>query len=54
MIFGLRLFIIGLIFAILGIGGSAKASIKGLGIFISASAGIVLMVVGAWMMYLGI
>ncbi len=52
---GLLLVIIGIIFAVLGIGGSAKLQMKGLGgIVISGVAGVILIIVGVLFLSAGI
>jgi hypothetical protein len=52
---GLLLIVIGIIFAVLGIGGSAKMRSGSLGgIIISAGAGVILIIVGALMVGYGL
>ena len=46
--------VIGILFAVLGISGSAKMKDGGLGIVVSASAGVILIIVGAFMVGAGI
>lgn len=46
MIEGLLLILIGMVFAFFGIGG--KGSVRGGGLAVTAGAGVILIIVGAW------
>jgi hypothetical protein len=53
--FGWILIVIGIIFAVLGIGGSVKLQMKGLGgIIISGMAGVILIIAGVLFLSAGI
>lgn len=48
---GIVLIIIGVIFAVLGIGGSAKANIQGIGVVVAGGAGLILIIVGSLLLF---
>jgi hypothetical protein len=48
---GIVLIIIGILFLVFGIGGSAKANISGIGVVVTGGAGLILIIVGAMLLF---